>query len=92
MSAMSDVKRGEEAERLLNSPVYIEAVTKVREGIISTMQGSSIGDKDLHNKLVIALQLLGGIEKNIKTIADTGKMAKIEIEQGLGSKLRKVFN
>lgn len=89
---MSDVKRGEEAERLLNSPVYIEAVTKVREGIISTMQGSSIGDKDLHNKLVIALQLLGGIEKNIKTIADTGKMAKIEIEQGLGSKLRKMFN
>jgi hypothetical protein len=85
---LKEIKRGEDAERLIDNPVYKEAVGKVREGIISAMQSSSLGDESTHHRLVIALQLLSQIEKSIQEVATTGKMAKIQAANGTFSSLR----
>ena len=78
MKQLEEVKRGEEADKLLNSPVFNEAVTKVRDGIINSMAQSALGDTQSHNKLVIALQLLNQIEKQLKDVVATGKMATLQ--------------
>ena len=88
MSADAEMRRGEEAERLMASPIMVEAFDKVKDGILEAMHKSAFGDASTHHHLVIALQLLTQIERSIKSVAETGKMAKIQIEQGTVGKLR----
>ena len=81
MTENEEMIRGEEAERVLSNPIFIESIDKVRQGIISSMEQSALGDESTHNRLVIALQLLNKIEKNIKEVAETGKMIKMQIDK-----------
>ena len=81
MTEHEEMIRGEEAERVLSNPIFIESIDKVRSGIISSMEQSALGDESTHNRLVIALQLLNKIEKNIKEVAETGKMIKMQIDK-----------
>jgi hypothetical protein len=81
MTEHEEMIRGEEAERVLSNQIFIESIDKVRNGIISSMEQSALGDESTHNRLVIALQLLNKIEKNIKEVAETGKMIKMQIDK-----------
>jgi hypothetical protein len=88
METLTEIKRGDEAERLLENPIYVEAVTKVRNGILTAMQDSALGDESTHHRLVIALQLLSQIEKQIQDVAVTGKMAKLQANSGTFGRIR----
>lgn len=78
MEQLSEIKRGERANEVLENPLFKEAITKVREGIINSMAISALGDAETHNRLVIAMQLLNQIEKSLKDVVVTGKMAAIQ--------------
>ena len=78
---LNDIKRGEKADDVLNNPLYQEAIQKVREGIISSMAASAFGDEKTHNRLVIAMQLLNQIEKQLKDVVLTGKMSAIQTDK-----------
>ena len=78
MEQLSEIKRGERANEVLENPLFKEAITKVREGIINSMSISALGDSETHNRLVIAMQLLNQIEKSLKDVVVTGKMAAIQ--------------
>jgi hypothetical protein len=88
--SLEEVKRGERAEEILNNPIYIEAIEKVREGIIQSMAESPLGDDKTHNRLVIAMQLLNQIEKQLKGVMQTGKMAQMQVNSPV-EKIRRVF-
>ena len=89
MNEQDQINRGDDAERLLNNYLFKESISMVRDGIVSSMEQSALGDQSTHNRLVIALQLLNKIEKNIIDIAQTGKMVKMQIEnKGLFSRFQ----
>lgn len=75
---LTEVLRGEEAAKVLESPAYKEAIEKVRAGIIANMASSPLGDEKTHNKLVIALQTLNQIEKQLHDVMTTGKLAAMQ--------------
>jgi hypothetical protein len=80
MNDLEEIKRGEEADRILKNPLFIDAVDSVRESIVSSMAKSAFGDAQTHNRLVIALQLLEQIEKRLKDHIATGKMAALKTD------------
>lgn len=80
MSELAEIKRGERASEVLENPLFKEAVTKVRDGIINSMASSALGDAETHNRLVIAMQLLNQIEKQLKDVVATGKMATLQTD------------
>ena len=88
MTEKEEMIRGEEADRILNSNVFQESMTKVRDGIIATMSQSALGDSETHNRLVIAMQLLNQIEKQLKDVMNTGKMARIQVNDGFAAKVK----
>lgn len=89
-TAVNEVTRGEEAEYLLNHEIIKEAFGKTRDALYSAMNRSAMGDEKTHNHLVISLQLLNQIERHIKEVATTGRLAKLEIERANGfTRLRK---
>lgn len=81
---LAEIKRGERAAEVLNNELYKEAVSNVREGIIKSMAQSPLGDAETHNRLVIALQLLAQIEKQLTDVMATGKMAALSTSDKRG--------
>lgn len=79
-NTFNEIRRGDEAARILDSEIYQEAFEKVRENIVNTMATSALGDATTHNRLVIALQVLTQIEKALTDVMQTGRMAKIQLE------------
>ena len=77
---LTEVKRGEQAAQVLDNPLFKESVEKVREGIIRSMATSPLGDSETHNRLVIAMQLLNQIEKQLTDVMQTGKMGAIQTD------------
>lgn len=80
MNELEEIKRGEEADRILKNPLFIDAVDSVRESIVASMATSAFGDAQTHNRLVIALQLLEQIEKRLKDHVVTGKMSALKTD------------
>jgi hypothetical protein len=78
---LSEVKLGEQAAQILDNPVYQDAIAKVRENIVSSMTNSPLGDEKTHNRLVIALQLLNQINKQLTDVMTTGKLAAIQTDK-----------
>lgn len=91
MTNLEEIKRGDDARQILESPLYKEAVQKVRDGLINAMQQSPFGDEKTHNRLVIGLQLLNQIDKQLNDVMLTGKMAKMQANDGVGERLKQVF-
>ena len=78
---LEEIKLGEQAAQILENPVYIDAIAKVRENIVSSMTSSPLGDDKTHNRLVIALQLLNQINKQLTDVMQTGKLAAIQTDK-----------
>ena len=79
--SLEEIKRGEQAAVVLDNPVYQEAISKVRENIVASMANSPLGDEKTHNRLVIALQLLNQINKQLTDVMQTGKLASIQTDR-----------
>jgi hypothetical protein len=79
--SLEEVKRGEQASKILDNPIYKEAIDKVRENIVASMTNSPLGDEKTHNRLVIALQLLNQINKQLTDVMQTGKLASIQTDR-----------
>ena len=79
--SLEEVKRGEQAAVVLDNPLFKEAMAKVKENIVNTMATSPLGDEKTHNRLVIALQLLNQIEKQLTDVMNTGKLASIQTDR-----------
>ena len=90
MTEKEEVIRGHQAEDLLNNVLFKDAISAVREGIVSSIAASPMGDEKTHNRLAIALQIVNQIEKQIKDHVATGKMAAMSIKDGPVQRLRKV--
>lgn len=81
MELLDEIKRGEEAQRLMDHPIFKEAMQKVESGILDAMKESGLGDESTHNKLVISLQIMEQIKRHMKTTMETGKLARIQFEK-----------
>lgn len=83
-----EINRGVEADRVLNSQVYKDAIESVRTCLVDALASSPMGDEKTHNRLAIAIQLVNQIERNLKTYIQTGKLASIQVSGGAVQKIR----
>ena len=79
--SLEEIKLGEQASKVLDNPVYQNAIERVRENIVVSMTNSPLGDEKTHNRLVIALQLLNQINKQLTDVMQTGKLAAIQTDR-----------
>lgn len=90
--SLEEIKRGDDAKRLIENPLFKGAIEATKMGIVTSMTRSAMGDSATHNRLVIALQLLDQIERALVEHIETGRMALIQADESLGKKLRRVVN
>ena len=87
---LDDIKRGEEAKRLIENPLFIEAFDSVKNSLVDSISRSGLGDEKTHHNLAIALQLLAQIRRVFVEQVETGEMEVIQAHENMASKLRKV--
>ena len=94
----TEIRYGQQAERLANDPAFQRAIRSVREGIHLRWASSPVDDAQGQAKLRLLLKLLDDLELNIKHDLDSGSLAtkQLEIEREREESKRKrrvsVFN
>lgn len=82
-------RRAEDAERLLNDPLMVEAFQTIESAIIDRMKLLDVGATDAQRNLIVTLQLLGKVRQHIEQVIVTGKLAAMEPET-LRDKVRRL--
>ena len=86
MSDELDAHRGEEARRLLEHPLLVEAFEVLEQEITERWSNSPARDAEGREKLWMTLKLLHRLHAQITSVAETGQIAKATIAQRLGLK------
>lgn len=85
MDTEKEIQRGLAAQSILDSEIYKEAFESVRLAIISQWEKTPIRDHEGQHELRLMIKLLGDVQANIKQVAETGKLAKLQINQEKGA-------
>ena len=90
MHVDQEIRRGEEAARLMDSPLLKEAFEKVETGLIDLMKRVEIGNTKTQHELILSLQLLGRIKGHLVETMETGKLARIQ-KDTLADQAKRLF-
>ena len=74
-------QREEQAKRLLNDPLVVEAFAELEQNLKNTWEFSSVGDTEAREQVWLSLRLLERVRLHLTSIVETGEMAKIQKEQ-----------
>lgn len=92
MSPDEEIRKGQEAERLLNEPLMKSAFMGIESGLVENMKRVPMGDTKTQHELILSLQLLSQLKAHFLTIMQTGKMARIQKESMAKRVMRAVRN
>ena len=66
---MTPLERAEGAKQLLENPVFRDVIGELEKRLIARAVDSAIGDTQTHHEVVLSLQLLRQIPRNIEAFA-----------------------
>jgi hypothetical protein len=81
MSLPHDVKRGNDAARILAEPLFQEAWKSVEQAIHERWADSPIRDIEGQQQLRLMLKLLGDVRAVLESVLSDGKVAATELER-----------
>jgi len=84
-----EVIDGHEAQRVLNSAVYQKVWEAAELSILAQMAEVKMRDVEMHTRLIMALQTLTSVRKQLQVMLETGKLADIQLKEP--SKISRVF-
>lgn len=81
MNTHTEASRGLQARQLMENPIYQEAINGLRDGIVEKWRSTPIRDREGAHELKLMDKLLTDMEAYIRQIAETGRMAEIQLER-----------
>ena len=76
-----EVARAARAERLLNDTLLTESVEKVRSAYLAAWETTKNDEVGKREQLWLSLKCLEQVMNEIRSVADSGKMAKLTLER-----------
>jgi hypothetical protein len=76
MGKGSEIRRGQDAERLINDPLYKEAFEKTKELLIQLMLQTDISEETERDRIYMTIKSLELVEQHIKSVLETGQLAE----------------
>lgn len=87
-----EVIASSEARRIVESPVFKNAVAEIEQALLDGIKKSGFADEKLREKLCAYYTLLHKLIDTLKSTMDTGKLAQkqLEIEEEQKSYIQKI--
>lgn len=80
MSADDVIERGQQAARLLNDPMLVDAFDQVAVGLHQAWENAPIRDREGQHELKLMLKLLNDVRANLAITLENGTLAAIDIK------------
>lgn len=77
MKSEDEIRRGNEASQIIGNPVYQEIVTVMRAQMFEAFERTTFDQVEEREEIYRMMKLMTKFEANIKSVADTGKMASV---------------
>ena len=76
-----ELRRADDAKRLLDNPLFKEAFTTIREELIKHLLNTRVAEELERDRLYITIKALDLVEQHIQSVLETGKLAEREQEE-----------
>ena len=73
-----ELRRADEAKRLLDNPLFQEAFKTIREELIKHLLNTRVAEELERDRLYITIKALDLVEQHIRSVFETGKLAEKE--------------
>jgi len=73
-----ELRRADEAKRLLDNPLFKEAFTTIKEELIKHLLNTRVSEEVERDRLYITIKALDLVEQHIKSVLETGTLAERE--------------
>lgn len=81
MTPEEEIRRGAEADMILNHPLFKEALQHIDTTLAYRRDQVPPTAKDMHTALILAEQMWNQIKKYIQEVADSGKLGRLSLER-----------
>ena len=76
-----ELRRADEAKRLLDNPLFKEAFITIRDELIKHLLNTRVAEEMERDRLYITIKALDLVEQHIQSVLETGKLAEKEQEE-----------
>jgi len=76
MGKGKEIRRGQDAERLINDPLYKEAFENTRDLLIQLMLQTDINQETERDRIYMTIKSLELVEQHIRSVLETGQLAE----------------
>ena len=76
-----ELRRADEAKRLLDNPLFKEAFSTIREELIKHLLNTRVNEELERDRLYITIKALDLVQQHIQSVLETGKLAENEQEK-----------
>ena len=81
MEVEKEIQRGQQAKRILEDPIYVEAIQKVSQELDQEWINSPIRDTEGRERIYMMKKMLNVLLVQIKSVLETGKLASKQINK-----------
>ena len=81
METEKEIQRGQQAKRILEDPIYVEALQKVSQELDQEWINSPIRDTEGREKIYMMKKMLGVLHVQLQSVMETGKLASKQVNQ-----------
>ena len=81
MDKEKEIQRGQQAKRILEDPIFVEALQKVSQELDQEWINSPIRDTEGREKIYMMKKMLNVLHVQLKSVMETGKLATKQINQ-----------
>ncbi|SVC54396.1 uncharacterized protein METZ01_LOCUS307250 [marine metagenome] len=76
-----ELRRADDAKRLLDNPLFKEAFATIREELIKHLLNTRVAEELERDRLYITIKALDLVQQHIQSVLETGKLAENEQEK-----------
>ena len=81
MNLEKEQQRGQQAKRILEDPIYIEALQKVSQELDQEWINSPIRDTEGRERIYMMKKMLNFLHVQIQSVMETGKLATKQVNK-----------
>jgi len=78
MGKGEEIARADQAKQILEHPLYVEALTTVREALIEHLLNTRVAEEVERDRLYITIKALDLVHQHIQSVLETGTLAEKE--------------